>query len=509
VGRVLGSGEPAAEDLGQEDVVARSRKPWFAALLAVGSTLALSGFGSAAPAAAGGWTKAHFIAGFVKPAGIVAIVSCSSPGDCGAVGTYADHVPADKLFVIAQVRGQWTKPVLIPSTIRTATPAASPGGLACFSVGNCTMVGSYTDAAGNSQAFIVNDKLGTWRKVFWIPGLAALDRGHSAELDYLSCPSDGNCTASGSYTDASKVSRPFVVTEVHGVWDQAKPVPHLTGLPDQAPGSTLRFGAISCASPGNCSAGGSYSVTSGGSSAGFVDDEVKGVWGPPEAVPGLAALNVGLQAGITAISCSSPGNCGAGGDYAESQGQINSFVLNETNGTWGPATAVRSAIPSFDGPDGDFFATISCSSPGNCTGGGTDAVENDALAADVYVITETHGTWGKGVALPGWAKLNQGDQSSISQISCSSPGNCGVAGAYSAQYDFGFEYTQPFVANEVNGKWNKAIGVPGIKIQPVKGTGQQGATTTISCTAPNQCTAGGSINSEGPHGDTAFTDTRT
>ena len=39
----------------------------------------------------------------------------------------------------------------------------------------------------------------------------------------------------------------------------------------------------------------SYSI-SGGGSTGFVDDEVNGVWGTPQAVPGLAALNVGLQA---------------------------------------------------------------------------------------------------------------------------------------------------------------------------------------------------------------------
>lgn len=298
------------------------------------------------------------------------------------------------------------------------------------------------------------------------------------------------------------------MTEVHGVWGRAKPVPHLSGLPGQAPGSTLGFGAISCVSPGNCSAGGGYSI-SGGGSAGFVDDEVNDVWGTPQAVPGQAALNVGLQAGITAISCSSPGNCGAGGDYVESDGAGDSFVLNETNGTWGTATEVTSAIPSFNGPDGDYFATISCSSPGNCTGGGTDSVEHDALAADVYVVTETNGTWGKGVALPGWTQLNQGDQSSISQISCSSAGNCGVAGAYSAKYDFGFEYTQPFAATEAHGKWNKAIGVPGIKIQALKGSGQLGATNAISCTAPDKCSAGGWISSEGPDNDTAFADSRT
>lgn len=68
-----------------------------------------------------------------------------------------------------------------------------------------------------------------------------------------------------------------------------------------------------------------------------------------------------------------------------------------------------------------------------------------------------------------------------------------MVGAYSAEYDFGFVYTQPYVANEAHGRRNKVVGVPGIEIQPVNGNGQVGATTAISCPAPNGCTACGTI----------------
>jgi hypothetical protein len=485
--------------------MARSGKPWLAALLAVSAVLAASGFGGAQPAASGGWAKAHFLGGVVKPGlAMVTMIKCSSPGNCAASGTFSGA--RSELFVISQVKGQWARPVLIPGTIRSSKPGASPGGVACFSAGNCVLVGTYTDAAGQAQAFIMSQKNGTWHKVFWVPGLANLDRGHSAGLSYLACPSAGNCAAVGSYTDASHVSRPFVVTEVHGSWRLARPVPHLSGLPGQLPGETLGFGTISCASPGNCSAGGSYGISGG--STGFVDDEVNGVWGKPETVPGLAALNVGLAAAVTAISCSAPGDCGAGGNYNETEGNSNSFVINESNGHWGPAAGVTSAIPFFDGPDGDFLASISCPSDGNCVAGGTDQVEHDALAAEVYIVTETHGQWSKAIALPGSTQLNQGDQGSLSQIDCSSAGNCGVAGAYSAEQDFGFQYTQPFVATEAHGKWSKAIGVPGIKVQPVNGTGQVGATNAISCTAPDRCSAGGWISSDGLNHNHAFVDSQ-
>jgi hypothetical protein len=83
-----------------------------------------------------------------------------------------------------------------------------------------------------------------------------------------------------------------------------------------------------------------------------------------------------------------------------------------------------------------------------------------------------------------------------------------MVGGYSAQYDFGFVYTQPYVATEVRGQWSKVIGVPGIKIQAVNGKGQVGATTAISCPAPARCTAGGTISFNGFGKSHAFVDSQ-
>src|SRR5216683_2771941 len=40
-----------------------------------------------------------------------------------------------------------------------------------------------------------------------------------------------------------------------------------------------------------------------------------GLWGRAIAVPGLAALNQGRNAGVSSVSFPSPGNCAAGGYY--------------------------------------------------------------------------------------------------------------------------------------------------------------------------------------------------
>ena len=58
-----------------------------------------------------------------------------------------------------------------------------------------------------------------------------------------------------------------------------------------------------------------------------------GGWGRAEQVPGLAALTGSGDAGLTAVSCASPGNCSAGGFYA-SGGTTQAFVVSQVSGTW-------------------------------------------------------------------------------------------------------------------------------------------------------------------------------
>jgi hypothetical protein len=470
--------------------MARWGRPWLLAMLAVVAVLALSGFSAGRPAgkpaASGGWAKAVTVAGIAKSGGETSVISCASPGNCVAAGEFRAK-SGNKVFVLSQVRGTWGKPSVLPGTARTSKTGGAASGIACPSVGRCVVVGSYVDAAGHNQAFISSQVRGTWRKLSWVPGLAKLDRGHNAGLNYLSCPSAGNCTAEGSYTDASDNGDPFVVTQVRGTWGQATPIPPATGLPGQAAGSVSSIGPISCPSPGNCSAAGNYAVSGGGQV--FVDNEVHGTW-TAQAVPGLATLNVGLQDSINAISCSAPGNCGAGGAYVQAEGPMASFVVSESHGTWGTATEVTTKILGFNADDGDWITAMSCPSAGNCTAGGVQNVDQDAINSSVYVLSEVHGTWGQAILLNGMSKLNQGDYASISQVSCSSAGNCGVAGYYSAGPNEDLIYSQPYVANQVKGTWSKAIEVPGIKTVP-ESQGQNADTTTIYCPAPNRCSAGG------------------
>jgi hypothetical protein len=96
-----------------------------------------------------------------------------------------------------------------------------------------------------------------WGTAIEVPGITAL--GKVAALNLVSCGSAGNCSAGGIYADNSGRRQAFVVGQVNGTWDKAIEVPGTAAL---NPGGNARTASVSCASAGECSAGG---TTAGGS----------------------------------------------------------------------------------------------------------------------------------------------------------------------------------------------------------------------------------------------------
>jgi hypothetical protein len=61
-----------------------------------------------------------------------------------------------------------------------------------------------------------------------------------------------------------------------------------------------------------------------------VASQINGTWHTAIEVPGTAALNQGGSAGIGSVSCTSVGECSAGGAYADGSGHGQAFVDSET-----------------------------------------------------------------------------------------------------------------------------------------------------------------------------------
>src|SRR5262249_20920187 len=142
---------------------------------------------------------------------------------------------------------------------------------------------------------------GTWRTAIGVPGLGSLNKGGNAGVLSVSCRLSGNCSAGGFYTDRSGHTQGFVVSERNGGWRTAIQVPG-SGALNKGGDGVVR--PVSCASAGNCAAGGSYTDGSGHQQA-FVVSERNGSWRTAIKVPGSAALNKGGSAIVYSVSCAS------------------------------------------------------------------------------------------------------------------------------------------------------------------------------------------------------------
>ena len=149
-----------------------------------------------------------------------------------------------------------------------------------------------------------------------------------------------------------------------------------------------------------------------------------GSWGNAEEVPGTAALNTGGSAAISSVSCASAGNCSAGGFYAGDSGQ-QVFVVSQKKDRWGKAEEVP-GMAALNTGGLAVISSVSCASAGNCSAGGQYSTLSSGNFApfQAFVISQRNGRWGKAGEVPGTAALNSGDQAEVYSVSCASAGNC-------------------------------------------------------------------------------------
>jgi hypothetical protein len=197
--------------------------------------------------------------------------------------------------------------------------------VSCGSAGNCAAGGSYLDGSGHFQVFVASERNGSWGKAIEVPGMGILNAGQNAELSSVSCGSAGNCAAGGYYFDGAYLQQAFVVSERNGAWRKAIEVPGSGALNKIG---MAQVHSVSCASAGNCAVGGSYLDGSHHLQA-FVVSEQNGSWGKAIEVPGSGALNKGGGAEVFSVSCASAGNCAAGGYYTNGSRRGQAFVASQ------------------------------------------------------------------------------------------------------------------------------------------------------------------------------------
>jgi hypothetical protein len=375
-------------------------------------------------------------------------LACPAAARCEAVGRGGEH----HLVLLTERARTWhIGELALPANAAPINPPSGPFpdiSLACAGAGNCTAVGHYYASDHTTHALLLGESDGTWGSPTDVPlppdasTVLPPPDGESfagGALNFVSCPSAGNCSAVGGYTRIpTGGTYPWVFDEAGGRWAPTGvglqlPAGAATGVDSRAGGASpfMGFTGLSCPSTGNCTAVGGY-VASRSNFQGAIFAEHDGVWsnGIKAPVPANAGNNndvMELLNPLTSVSCATAADCAAVGWFTKGGSETqHGLLLAEHHGKW-KANAI--ALPRGAKPRGGVFLTsVSCPSRGNCVAVGYYAAHGKTHG---LVVRERRGKWLRAVnaALPRNAAEVGQSHTVLYSISCPSSRSC-VAGGY-------------------------------------------------------------------------------
>jgi hypothetical protein len=394
----------------------------------------------------------------------VAGVSLALAGATSAVAVY----PA-AAAVAPPVLSHWAPAAPVPGLSALTTTSSTVSAVSCAPSADCAIGGTYDDALGNPQAWVASGHAGTWSNAIALPGSITTNGGHS-EINGVSCATSNYCVAVGETATSQFADRATVDVDLGGTWQQAMLVP---GLGD----SSSQALSVSCPSVGNCTVVGWYRDASNARQA-FVEDEVNGTWGSFQDVPGIPQLNTGQFAELNSVSCGSPQNCTAAGEFTTLGGTPNAFFAAKVSGSWHGFSI--GFVPPTTG------RSVSCPASGACVLTGTATDANGHPEVYFMEVTPDGNTVATSlpVFLPGILALNVGGTALDNSVSCPSDGNCVVVGHYTDAAGSG----QVLTIDEVNGTWGSPARLPGQTSQ-----GHFSTQSYVSCWSAGNCVTGGVV----------------
>lgn len=356
-------------------------------------------------------------------------VSCPVAGFCVAVGTYRDDDGRYWGLIDTFSSGTWRATAApepakdsageAPSLTETQTGLTS---VSCSSAGNCVAVGSYDDAVGFYYGLIETFSKGSW----WPleapePSRDGLGTGRGTDansyqfagLNSVACTSPSFCTAVGRYKDANAVEWPLIDMLRGAAWDAVagpEPASNASGAKPgsqaQADGGSYLL-SVTCLSQALCTAVGAY-LDSSTHIYGLIDSFRDGAWkaeAAPEPAKDISRADAGTDADreegatLAAVACTSPGPCISVGSYKDSKGFQVGLVDVSGGGNWSTLAAPEPSSDSLGGQPGSdatgeagtALKSASCAPTGLCVAVGT---YNDSKGNSVGLIDMLRrGTW--------------------------------------------------------------------------------------------------------------------
>jgi hypothetical protein len=292
----------------------------------------------------------------------------------------------------------------------------------------------------------------------------------------IACPGTGSCVAVGTFHHAHPyafANPTFIAVQEHGSWSRAfLPVLPLSATYPPVSGLT----AVTCTSPGNCVVIGWWDENDDAYSL-MAEPETAGGWS--RAVQIYLAPGLGPGTDLASVSCSQPGDCVAVGQYvnpATPAQQPTAVAAIESGGQWGTAGVIR--VPKgYRSPAG--LTSVSCQSSGTCFALGPSST---GPTSHPMVVTLSHGRWGKPVPLIRSPRgVPAGSEIVLGSISCART-FCLAAGSYVHGADRHW-----LVVRVEDGKWQRAAQIPVPAPASLTAQGVAG----VSCSAGGFCAVAG------------------
>jgi hypothetical protein len=306
-------------------------------------------------------------------------------------------------------------------------------------------------------------------------------------LTSVACPSAGSCVAVGDYTvngrDGVGHRETMAVPETKGAW-----------------GAGVEIGAslagVACTGAGDCVGVGGDDVVA----------ETRGIWGTARKLRlpanALVTSHRERHASLSAVACTSVGNCVAVGSYEDRSRSVLAMVATEAGGTWGMAHAIGLPANALaTAKQHAALGSVACTSAGNCVAVGHYDDSNGSSDQQAMAVTETSGAWSSGSEsdLPGNAVMTAGRQrASLASVACTSAANCVAVGVYVTAAG---AHQEAMAATETSGVWGAAseIGLPE-NAAPATGA-QYGELGSVACMSAGDCVAVGDYSAKNETGE--------
>ncbi len=319
----------------------------------------------------------------------------------------------------------------------------------------------------------------------------------SVEIEAMSCPSAGSCTAVGSYTDGVDHGQGLLLKEAHGVWETGiqAPLPANAGTNPLDPAKNTGIADVSCVSAGNCTATGVY-TDSRDEDLGLLLTERAGRWQrgvrarlPSDAMtPAKGRKQVADNLVLLSDACTSVGNCYAVGEYFTSANTLQPLIVAERNGRWRKGMVAPLPVGATVRGQRSVLYAVNCLPAGTCTAVGSSLdADGDQQA---MLLTESAGAWSATAeaSLPSDAATSP--VATPIAVDCVAVGDCTTVG----YFQDGHKDSLGVLLSESGGTWGTGTQatLPADAAPPTSYNAQTTVLDTLACPDATDCTAGGS-----------------